>query len=381
MDRFVIKPEIYYGTGAIEYLTTLNNEKALIITDIVTVQSGLSEQLTNILKSSVYDYDVFSDIRPEPAIDIIAQAISRMNNIKPDLVIALGGSATIDAAKSNLWAAEKIVRYLGLQQYQKPQFIAIPTASGTGSETTPFSFITIGDKRIPLFYDDMLPDIAIIDPIFVKAAPQQIIADMAIIALTHSIEAYVSKDCNDYTDALVEKAVKIIFDYLLTAYKDEKNFLARQKLHNASCMAGMAATNALLGLNHSMVHALNEAFQIPYVRATAILLPTVIRYNANLESGQVTTAAIRYAELAKLIGLPSSTVFEGVNHFIAAVKVLLQETNYPSCLKEIGIPKDGFLDKLPYISMTAINDSCIAMNPRATRAEEVLALYATVYGK
>lgn len=380
MDCFMIKPEIYHGTGALEYLTTLNNEKALIITDTFMVQEGFSDRLIGILKSSIDDYEVFSNIKPDPPIEIIAEAISQLHIIKPDLVIALGGGATIDTVKSILWVEEKIVRYLGVQNYQKPQLIAIPTASGTGSEVTSFSFITMGDKKIPLFYDELIPNIVIIDPIFIKTVPQQIIADTAIAALTRAIEAYVSTGCTDYTDALAEKAVKIIFDHVLTAYKGGDNFTSREKLHNASCMAGMAATNALLGLNHSMAHALEEAFQIPYGRANAILLPTVMRYNAHLESGQETIAAKRYAELAKLIGLPASTVFQGVNNFITAVKVLLKETNTPSCLKDMGIQKEEFLNQLSYISMTAINGACIATNPRIARAEEIAALYVTVYG-
>lgn len=381
MERFMIKPEIYHGTGAMEYLTMLNNERALIITDPAMVQSGLLEQLIKILKSSVDDYHVFSDIVPDPSIDIIAQAVSQMNMIKPDLVIALGSSSTILAAKNILWATKQIARYLNLQHYQKPQFIAIPTAGETGYEMASVSFVTIGDKKIPLFYNELMPDTTIIDPVFVKAVPQQIIADLAIAALTRSVEAYVSKDCTDYTDALAEKAVKITFDFLLPAYKDGNNLLARQKLLNASCMAGMAAANALLGLNHSMAHALSETFQMPYSIANAILLPTVIKFNANLESGKVTKAAKRYAELAKLLGLPAATVFEGVINFTAAVKILLQETNCPSSLEEIGIPKDAFLDKLTAMSITAMNHACIATNPRAIRIEEIAALYATVYSK
>lgn len=381
MDCFMIKPEIYHGSGALEYLTTINNDKALVITDPFVVQAGISDQLINILKSSVDGYDVFSNIRPDPPIEVIAEGISLLQNIKPDLVIALGEGSTIDASKSILWFTEQIARYLGVQNYQKPQFIAIPTTSGTGSEVTSFSAITIGDKKIPLVFDELIPDITIIDPIFVKTVPPQVTAETAIGALTHAIEAYVSTDSTDFTDSLAEKSVKLIFDYLLTAYHDGNNHTAREKLHNASCMAGMAFTNALLGLNQSMAHALEGAFHISHGRASAILLPTVIRYNANLESGQETIAAVRYAELARLIGLPASTVFEGVNNFITAIKVLIKETNTPSTLREAGIQKEEFLEQLPHISMTAIDDASVATNPRMTRAEEIAALYVTVYGR
>jgi alcohol dehydrogenase class IV len=239
----------------------------------------------------------------------------------------------------------------------------------------------MGNKKVPLVNDEMIPDIAILDPIFVKTVPPRITADTALDTLTHAIEAYVSTDSSDYTDALAEKAVKIIFDYLLTAYKDGSNLIAREKLHNASCMAGMAFTNAFLGLNHSLAHAIGGVFHIPHGRANAILLPYVIRYNANLQGGQETNAAKRYAELAKLLGLPASTVSEGVHNLIAAVKVLLKETDIPSCLKEMDIPEEEFLDKLGYISETALKDTCTLTNPRAASLEEIAALYLIVYGK
>lgn len=380
MERFTIKPEIYHSNGALEYLTTLNNEKALVITDPFMVEVGFSDQLLDILKNCVDDYEVFSNIKPDPPIEVVAEGINRMLSIKPDLVIALGGGSTIDAAKSILWFSRKIVQILGDEHYKKPQFIAIPTTSGTGSEVTSFSVITMGDKKIPLVYEEMIPDVAIIDPVYVRTVPPQITADTGIDALTHAIEAYVSTDASDYTDALAEKAIKMIFDYLLVAYKDGKNLKAREKLHNASCMAGIAFTNAFLGLNHSMAHALGGSFHIPHGRANAILLPHVIRFNADLDSGQVSETAIRYAEIARLLGLPASSVHEGVKNLITAVKVLLKETNIPSTLKEMNLSKEEFVEKLKYISETALNDKCTLTNPRKVNVEEIAALYTTVYG-
>jgi alcohol dehydrogenase class IV len=381
MERFTIKPEVYFKVGALEYLTTINKEKALVITDPFMMQVGFTDQVLDVLKNTVLDIDVFSNIKPDPPIEVVADGIEKMLKVRPDVVIALGGGSTIDAAKSILWFYEKIVQSQDVQLEQKPLFIAIPTTSGTGSEVTSFAVITMGDQKIPLVNDELIPDVAIIDPTFVKTVPPQITADTAIDALTHAIEAYVSTQASDYTDALAEKAAKLIFDYLLTSYMDGNNIQAREKLHNASCLAGMAFTNAYLGINHSMAHALGGAFHIPHGRANAILLPYVIRYNAFFDDGTETRAARRYAELAKCLGLPAATICEGVNNLIAAVKVLLLETHTPVRLKELKIAKETFIQKLDSISEMALNDRCTATNPRQTNKEEIAVLYMVAFGE
>ncbi|MCM3691886.1 1-propanol dehydrogenase PduQ [Neobacillus niacini] len=381
MERFKVKPEVYFNTGALEYLTTVDKERALVITDPFMLEVGFSDQLLAILKNSVPDCNLFSNIKPDPSIDVVADGVKQMLKVKPDILIALGGGSTIDAAKSILWFYEKILRLNGESEYERPLFVAIPTTSGTGSEVTTFAVITLGDKKIPLVDDQLLPDVAIIDPMFVKTVPPQITADTAIDALTHAIEAYVSTEASDYSDALSEKAVKIIFDYLLAAYKNGNDLYAREKLHNASCIAGMAFTNAYLGLNHSLAHALGGSFHIPHGRANAIILPHVIRYNANLESGQETLAARRYAELSRIVGLPATSVSEGVHNLIAAIKVLLTETNTPTSLRELNVDKGQFDEKLDYMSETALNDRCTATNPRSTTKKEISALYIDIYGE
>ncbi|WP_019154182.1 1-propanol dehydrogenase PduQ [Robertmurraya massiliosenegalensis] len=381
MEHFKIKPEVYFNNGALEYLTMVNKTKALVITDPFMIEVGFSEQLLNILKNSVSDCTLFSNIKPDPPIDIVADGVKEMLRVKPDILIALGGGSTIDAAKSILWFYEKILQINGEVGYERPQFVAIPTTSGTGSEVTTFAVITMGDKKIPLVDDELLPDIAIIDPMFVKTVPPSITADTAIDALTHAIEAYVSTEASDYSDALAEKSIKLIFDYLLLAFKDGNDMHAREKLHNASCIAGMAFTNAYLGLNHSLAHALGGSFHIPHGRANAMILPHVIRYNANLESGQETQAAKRYAELSKILGLPAATVCEGVHNLVTAIKVLLAETNTPNSLRELKVDKEIFREKLDYMSEAALNDRCTATNPRTTSKEEIIELYSAIYGE
>ena len=381
MERFKVKPEVYFNTGALEYLTTVDKARALVITDPFMIEVGFSDQLLNILKNSVSDCNLFSNIKPDPPIEVVADGVKQMLKVKPDILIALGGGSTIDAAKSILWFYEKILTVNGEFGYQRPQFVAIPTTSGTGSEVTTFAVITLGDKKIPLVDDDLLPDVAIIDPMFVKTVPPAITADTAIDALTHAIEAYVSTEASDYTDALAEKAVKMIFDYLLPAYKNGNDLYAREKLHNASCIAGMAFTNAYLGLNHSLAHALGGTFHIPHGRANAVILPHLIRYNAHLDSGQETRAAKRYSDLSRNLGLPAATVSEGVHNLIVAIKVLLAETNTPISLSEMKVDKGLFDEKLDYMSEAALNDRCTATNPRVTTKDEIIALYSVIYGE
>lgn len=375
MERFYIKPEIYYTSSSLEYLTTVECDRALIITDPFMVQSGFIDKLTQVLASSVCEYEVFSNIKPDPPVEVVAEGVLKMLQLDPGMVIAFGGGSTIDAAKSII-ALSGQLRGQGI----KPKLIAIPTTSGTGSEVTSFSVITVGDKKVPMIDDNLIPDVAILDPRFVTTAPQNITADTGIDALTHAIEAYVSTGASDYTDALAEKAVKLIFDYLLTAYNDGSNIVAREKMHNASCIAGMAFTNAYLGINHSMAHALGGGFHISHGRANAILLPYVIRYNANLESEIETETAKRYAELAKILHLPASSVSEGVNSLIYAVEILLKETKTPLTINELNISLEEFNHKLESMCDNALVDKCTGTNPRIPTKDDIRYIYLNAYG-
>lgn len=381
MTRFSIKPEVYFQAGALEYLTTLQAERALLVTDPFMVKAGYADKIQKILNCSVGECAVFSEVRPDPPIEIVAQGAAMVAALKPDLVIALGGGSSIDAAKSILFFAERIAGGEDSLR-RKPLFIAIPTTSGTGSEVTSFSVMTVGSKKVPLVHQDLLPDVALLDAEFVRSAPPSITADTAIDALTHAIEAYASTDASDFSDALAEKAIRMIFDHLLTAYRNGADMAARTALHHASCLAGMAFTNASLGINHSMAHALGGAFHIPHGRANAVLLPYVIAYNAGLgEAGTDCPAAGRYAQLAELLRLPAASKEEGVASLIGAAKALLRLTDTPLSLADLGIGLESFEARLEEMCKAALEDACTRTNPRTPDLVQLAELFRKAYGQ
>jgi acetaldehyde dehydrogenase/alcohol dehydrogenase len=330
--------------------------------------------------------------------------VKAMNAYQPDFVIALGGGSPIDAAKG-MWLfyeqpemefetlrlkfadiRKRAFKYPTLGK--KATFVAIPTTSGTGSEVTAFAVITDQKKNIkyPLADYELTPDIAIIDPDLVMTVPQSVTADTGMDVLTHAIETYVSVMASDYTDALAEKAVKLVFDYLPRAYANGQDRLAREKMHNASCIAGMAFTNAFLGVNHGMAHTLGGKFHIPHGRANAILLPYVIRYNAQKPTKLVAfpqyeypMAGERYAEIARFLGLAAGNTTEGVNSLIQAVNELLTKLNIPHTLAEAGIDKQAFEGAVREMADLAFNDQTTGTNPRMPLVAEIETIYREAY--
>ncbi|MCI1945125.1 1-propanol dehydrogenase PduQ [Clostridium luticellarii] len=379
MNIFKIKPVVYFDMNSVEYLKNLKEKKSLIITDPFMVKAGFINKVTDIFRNDNVEYKVFSGIRPDPPVEVVAEGAKEMIAFKPDVIVALGGGSSIDAAKSILAFTMRILKD-SKDGYRRPLFIAIPTTSGTGSEVTSFSIITTGNKKVSLIDDDLIPDVAILDASFVKTVPGRITADTGIDVFTHGIEAYVSNKASDFSDALAEQAMKLVIRYLPEAYKNGDNVEAREKLHNASCMAGMAFTNASLGINHSMAHILGGIFHIPHGRANAILLPYVIKYNADLDSGTCTRAALRYRNIAEFLGLPCSTVEEGVMSLICAVNVILSLTNTPRNLKEAGIDRREFFNKVNTMAEVALEDRCTPTSPRIPSKEELIDLFKKAYG-
>jgi acetaldehyde dehydrogenase/alcohol dehydrogenase len=273
---------------------------------------------------------------------------------------------------------------------RKAKLVAIPTTSGTGSEVTSFAVITDKKKNIkyPLADYELTPDVAIIDPEFVMTVPPSVTADTGMDVLTHAIEAYVSVMASDFTDGLAIKAIQMVFEYLPRAYKNGNDRVAREKMHNASCIAGMAFTNAFLGINHSLAHKLGGEYHIPHGRANAILLPYVIEYNAQKPTKFVSfpkyetfIADKKYAEIARALGLPSSTAEEGVASLVKAIKELMKELNIPMSISECKIDRKQFMAKVPELADRAFEDQCTTANPRMPLVKELEEIYINTFGK
>lgn len=404
MKWFKIPPKIYFEPGSLSYLSKIHGERAFIVTDPTMVKLGYVEKAIYHLEKAGIRTDVFSDVEPDPSVETVNKGVEAMKKFKPDLIVALGGGSPIDAAKG-MWlfyenpeaSFESLrLKFLDIRKrtYKFPHlgkratFVAIPTTSGTGSEVTAFAVITdkTRDIKYPLADYELTPDIAIIDPELVMSVPKNVTADTGLDVLVHAIEAYVSVLSSDYTDALALKAIEQVFAYLPRAYENGQDKLAREKMHNASTMAGMAFTNAFLGINHSMAHALGAKFHIPHGKANALLLPHVIAYNASRPSKLVAypqyeeyRAPKRYAEIARYLDLPASTTEEGVESLIKAVKDLMIKLDLPTSLAEAGIDREEFEKAVGEMAELAFADQCTVSNPRLPLVTELEDLYRRAY--
>ena len=271
---------------------------------------------------------------------------------------------------------------------EKAKMVAIPTTSGTGSEVTSFAVISdkVKNMKYPLADYELTPDVAIVDPDLVMSLPPKVTADTGMDVLTHSIEAYVSNMASDYTDGLAEKAIELVFKNLETAYKDGSNKYAREKMHNSSTIAGMAFTNAFLGINHSIAHKLGAEFHIAHGRANAILLPYVIKYNSSKPTKFVSfpkyeyfIADQKYADISRKMGWKAYTNEEGVNSLIEKIRELMRNIDIPMSLKEAGIPEEEFKEKLDLLAERSFEDQCTTANPRLPMVEEIKQILIDAY--
>ncbi len=379
MNIFNVKTKVFMGEGALEHLKTVTRiKRAYIICDPFIESSGLLKQLTNVLDDAHVEYTVFAKTVPDAPIAVIKEGLALAFQYEPDTLIAMGGGSAIDTAK-----AINHLYYKVAKADKWPYFVAIPTTSGTGSEVTNFSVISDPEQKLkyPLVDDDLLPNIAILEPELVRSVPPHITADTGMDVLTHALEAYVSKDANDFTGALAEKSIRFIFKYLPKAYKDPGDMRARSKVHNASCMAGIAFNHASLGINHSMAHALGGMFHIPHGRANAIMLPYVIDFNSSLDQHPVhyTRAANQYAFAAELMGwiAPNSTI--GVNSLIRGIIDFEKGFGIEPSIRSQGISEQDFYDNLDAMVEAAINDKCTKTNPREVTREQLKAIYVKAY--
>ena len=400
MQWFKIPEKIYFEAGSIAYLEKMPDiERAFIVTDQGMVKLGYVDKiLYHLRKREKHVHcEIFDEVESDPSFETVNKGLEMMRNFKPDVIIALGGGSPIDAAKG-MWLFYEHpdadpeglkLKFMDIRKrtYKFPKLgiktkmVAIPTTSGTGSEVTSFAVLTdkVNNKKYPLADYELTPDVAIVDPDLVLSLPKTVTADTGMDVLTHALEAYVSNMASDFTDGLSEKAVELVVKYLPKAYTDGANdTIAREKMHNASTIAGMSFTNAFLGVCHSLAHKIGAEFHLAHGRINAILLPYVIRYNATLPTKFVSfpkyeyfIADQKYAQMAKKIGLKADTVEEGVSSLISKVKELNEFLGIPKSLKEAGIDEAEFMTKIDMLADRAFEDQCTTANPRVPLVSEL----------
>ena len=410
MQWFKVPEKIYFEAGSIAYLEKMPDiERAFIVTDEGMVKLGYVDKiLYHLRKRLKYVHsEIFSAVESDPSFDTIMKGVEAMKSFKPDVIIALGGGSPIDAAKG-MWLFYEHpdadpeglkLKFMDIRKRtykfpklgEKCKMVAIPTTSGTGSEVTSFAVITDKhkNKKYPLADYELTPDVAIVDSDLVMSLPKSVTADTGMDVLTHALEAYVSNMASDYTDGLAEKAAELVMENLEVAYNDGTNKHAREKMHNASTIAGMAFTNAFLGVCHSMAHKIGAEFHLPHGRINAILLPYVIKYNSSKPTKFVSfpkyeyfIADKKYYTIAKKAGLQANSVEEGINSLIQKVQEMNKNMNIPKSFKDAGIEEKEFLEKVDMLADRAYEDQCTTANPRVPLVSEIKQmLLDSYYGK
>lgn len=396
MARFTLPRDLYHGKGSLEILKTLGGKKAIVVVGGGTMKRmGFLDRAVAYLKEGGMEVALFEGVEPDPSVETVMRGAEAMRAFEPDWIVAMGGGSPIDAAKA-MWAFyeypettfEDLITPFNFPTLRtKAKFCAIPSTSGTATEVTAFAVITDYAKGIkyPLADFNITPDVAIVEPELAETMPPKLTAHTGMDAMTHAVEAYVSTMNCDYTDPLALHAIKMIKSDLVASYGGD--MAARDRMHNAQCLAGMAFSNALLGIVHSMAHKTGAAFtggHIIHGCANAMYLPKVIKYNSKDE-----TAAKRYAEITDFLGLGGSTVTEKVDLLIKMLRDMNDALNIPQAIKFYGeggvkadksiIDEQEFLAKLPEVAANAIGDACTGSNPRQPSQEEMEKLLKACY--
>ena len=396
--RFTLPRDIYHGENALEALKTFEGKKAFVCVGGGSMKRfGFLDRVVQYLQETGMEVKLFEGIESDPSVDTVMKGAKEMQDFGPDWIVAIGGGSPIDAAKA-MWikyeypecSFEDMCKVFGIPTLRnKAKFCAISSTSGTATEVTAFSIITDYKKGIkyPIADFEITPDVAIVDPALAQTMPKKLVAHTGMDALTHAIEAYVSTANCDYTDPLALHAIEMIRDNLVDSYNEDNK--ARSEMHNAQCLAGMAFSNALLGIVHSMAHKTGAVFgdlgaHIIHGAANAMYLPKVIAFNAKDE-----TAKKRYAKIADVIGLSGSNDEEKVKALITYVRGLNDKLNIPHCIKNYGadsypteqgfVPENIFLERLHDIAVNAIADACTGSNPRQPSIEEMEKLLKCCY--
>lgn len=374
MARFTLPRDIYYGPGAINELKNLKgHKKVMLLTGGSSMKkAGFLQKTEEVLKSAGMEVQLFEGIEPDPSIETVFRGAAAMREFQPDVIVAIGGGSPMDAAKA-MWVfyeyPEKTFDdikdpFTMPKLRQKAIFVAIPSTSGTASEVTAFSVITDYSTNIkyPLADFEITPDIAVLDTDIPLTMPKTLTAHTGMDALTHAIEAYVATARSDFSDPLAMKAISDIYDSLLDSYHGDVE--ARGKMHIAQCLAGMAFSNALLGIAHSLAHKTGAVFEIPHGCCNAILLPAVIQYNSKV-------CMERYAQIARAIGLPGSTDKQLVNSLVDSIKAMNKKLGIAQTYQENGVSEELFNANVDKIAENAVKDPCTGSNPRTIDVENM----------
>ena len=382
MKHFDIKTQIYFGENSLDRLSEIPYKKAIIISDPYVVKSGMVHLVTSRLQHAGIEWQIFDDVIPDPPIEKITVGVQAVLQSQADVLITIGGGSAIDSAKAIREVAGQID-----PSYHRPALIAIPTTSGTGSEVTSFSVITDtkNQTKIPLANDSLLPDEAILDAELVKTVPANITADTGMDVFTHALESYVSTNNNEFSAALAEKAIEITGSFLLRSYLDNNDTHARQKMHVASCLAGLAFNTASLGLNHGMAHQLGANFHIPHGRANAMLLPHIIEYNSEIDKySRLKTDypkhVRKYATVARTLGLQNFNIVTTVRALSNWCQFMMKEMDMPLSISETGIcTKEEYYAQIPTMAEAALKDACTKTNPRVPNVKDIEMLYMQLW--
>jgi Alcohol dehydrogenase, class IV len=366
MSRFTLPRDVYFGENSLESLKTLKGKKAVVVVGGGSMKKfGFLSKVESYLKEAGMEVKLLEGIQPDPSVESVMEGAKIMRDFQPDWIVAMGGGSPIDAAKA-MWifyeypdfTFEQAVVPFGLPELrQKAKFVAISSTSGTGTEVTAFSVITDYKAKIkyPLADFNITPDIAIIDPALAQTMPPKLVSYTGMDAITHGIEAYVATARSHFSDPLAIKAIVMIKEYLVRSFNGDEE--ARSEMHIAQCLAGMAFSNALLGIVHSMAHKTGAVFHIPHGCANAIYLPYVIQFNRK-------TSEARFADIARALGLPGNTNGILTDSLIAMIRDLNNTMNIPLTLKDYGITEKDFNENLDLISKNALTDACTGSNPR-----------------
>lgn len=389
MARFTLPRDLYHGKGALEELKNLTGKKAIVVVGGGSMKRfGFLDRVEAYLKDAGIEVKLFEGVEPDPSVDTVMKGAEAMREFEPDWIVAIGGGSPIDAAKA-MWTfyeypdtsfEDLCIPFNFPTLRTKAKFCAIPSTSGTATEVTAFSVITDYKKGIkyPLADFNITPDVAIVDPDLAETMPKKLTAHTGMDAMTHAIEAYVSTLHCDYTDPLALHAIKMIHNDLIDSYNG--NMDKRASMHNAQCLAGMAFSNALLGIVHSMAHKTGAAYSgghIVHGCANAMYLPKVIKFNS-----KVSEAAKRYGEIARFMGLEGDNDSELVEALIAEIRSMNKKLDIPTCIREYEggiIDETEFNDKLAAVAELAVGDACTGSNPRPITPAEMEKLLVCCY--